>query len=116
MEEEEDMCIKNINKNDGLMRQSVDNNKDKEMARRDENVISKNVSNNKSKAFKEDPKPAAPNRDISLIDIFWSNIESGNFNQVGLEKKNAEKSDIESNESIGEVDDRGLDDLEAKVN
>ncbi|CAG8736235.1 12189_t:CDS:2 [Dentiscutata erythropus] len=115
MEEEEDMCVKNVGEYKGLMQQSVDSNKDKEIARRGGDVISKNVSNNKSKAFKEDLKPDAPNRSISLINIFWNNIESSDSNQVELEKENAEENDIVSNESIGEVDDRELDNLEAEV-
>ncbi|CAG8646620.1 12257_t:CDS:2 [Dentiscutata erythropus] len=114
VEEEEDMCIKNVDKCEELMQQSANSNKDKAMAERGKDVISKNVGNNERKAFKEDPKPDAPNCGISLINIFWNNIRSGNSNQVGLKKENAEENDIVSNESISEINDRGLDDLEAK--
>ncbi|CAG8666497.1 4307_t:CDS:2 [Dentiscutata erythropus] len=92
VEKEKNICIKNIDKCDGLIQQRVDSNKDKEIAERDEDIsviISKNVSNNESK--------------------------SDNSNQARLEKKNFKENNIESNESIGKVDDRGLDDLEAKV-
>ncbi|CAG8505121.1 19640_t:CDS:2, partial [Dentiscutata erythropus] len=95
VEEEEGSSIKDVDKSDGLMEQKMEIGGD---------VISKNVSNNESKAFKEDPKPDVPRHGISLINIFWDNIRNGDTSQVGLEKENAEKNDIESNESIAEVD------------
>ncbi|CAG8540098.1 11558_t:CDS:2, partial [Racocetra fulgida] len=103
------MSIKNVDESDGLTEQKMEIGGDISV------MISKSVSNDENKASNEDPKPAAQNCDISLIEIFWENIGSSDSNQAELEKENAEENDIESNEVIGEVDDRGLDDLEAEV-
>ncbi|CAG8629155.1 25824_t:CDS:2, partial [Racocetra persica] len=71
------MNIKNMDKSDGLTEQKIE--------------IGGDIS---------DPKYTAPNRDISLIEIFWENIRSSDSNQARLETENAEENNIESNESI----------------
>ncbi|CAG8615137.1 13665_t:CDS:2 [Racocetra fulgida] len=70
MEEEEDMCVKNVDKYDG-------------MAGRSKDIIANVMINKKI---------------------------------TGLETENTKENDIESNESISEVDYQKLDDLEAEVN
>ncbi|CAG8825304.1 6856_t:CDS:2, partial [Racocetra persica] len=96
MEEEEDTCIKNVDKCNG-------------MAGRSRDIIAnvminkKKISNDESKVSDKYLNSAAPNHDINLFEIFWDNI-GGNSNQAGLEMENAEENDIER-----------FDDLEAEV-
>ncbi|CAG8705927.1 21133_t:CDS:2 [Dentiscutata erythropus] len=78
IEKGKDISIKDMDESDGLIEQKIERGGD---------VISKNINNNESKAFKEDLKPDAPNY-------------NSNANQVGLEKK--KENDIESNKLIGE--------------
>ncbi|CAG8643596.1 4986_t:CDS:2, partial [Gigaspora rosea] len=58
---------------------------------------------------------ATPSRETSLFELFWNNIKSSDSNQTRLENESAEEIEIKSNGSIGEVDNRNLDNLEVEV-
>ncbi|CAG8475635.1 9003_t:CDS:2 [Racocetra fulgida] len=92
MEEVKGMSIKNVDKSDGLTKQKIEIVGDVSV------MISKSVSNNKSKASNEDP-----NHGINLFEIFWDRIGNGDSNQAGLETENAEENDIEIDQLLSDM-------------